>query len=94
MELTDQKGNKVQRTISIDDNYVSIKDLAKGHKLSVYYHFASDISEDAYTVKENNVKISKEIMEYAEDYGEIKAVKSLRSEASDALTVTITLDSI
>ena len=94
MELTDQKGNKVQRTISIDDNYVSIKDLAKGHKLSVYYHFASDISEDAYTVKENNVKFSKEIMEYAEDYGEIKAVKSLRFEASDALTVTITLDSI
>lgn len=86
MEMTDQKGQKVERRISFSDDGLAVTDTAKSHRLVSYIHSLAPISI-VHTAEEKTVKQT-----YAPDYGckEKITVKELQSK--DVIDVRVKLE--
>ncbi len=83
MEMTDQKGNKIQRTVTLVENCLRIQDSCTGKKLKAFLHSQENLQ--LYT--ENEVSTEEQI--YAPEFGKWGPVICCKIESEDSLTYSI-----
>ena len=86
MEMTDQKGQRARRIITISDDTLFIRDKADGHKLTSFIHNRGNcmaIKTDADVKERRNF--------YAEDYGLKDNITTLALSAENQIDVCIDL---
>lgn len=88
MEMTDQKGQKVKRTITLSDSLVVI-DEAKGYRLSSFIH--NLWGSKAVSTSGN---IEEQASFYAPDYGKKEEFTTLKITSDDRIDVTIDLEKL
>ena len=86
MEMTDQKGQKVKRTIKFSDDGLSVSDKADSRPLTSFLHVLGD--KIAVTA---NGAIKEEKSLYAEDYGLKAEVTTLVITPKNQIDVAIDL---
>ena len=86
MEMTDQKGQKVKRTIVLDEISLTVTDTADGHQLTSFIHSTAPIYI-VHTVEEKSLE-----QPYAPDYGRKNNITVKELRAKDAIDVRIYLE--
>lgn len=86
MEMLDQRGNRIKRIIQITAAGMVVKDFAKC-PISSFVHLTSLGKEEA-IISSNSIK-EKMVFPYAEDYGFLSAVKTLKFSSKSPITVYI-----
>ena len=86
MEMTDQKGQKVKRTIEFTDTELHISDQAEGKQLTSFIHLTAPISTTQ-TAEEKTME-----QFYAPDYGVKENITVKEFEAEDTIDVKISLE--
>lgn len=86
MEMTDQKGQKVKRTIEFTDTELHISDQAEGKQLTSFIHLTAPISTTQ-TAEEKTME-----QFYAPDYGVKYNITVKEFEAEDTIDVKISLE--
>lgn len=84
MEMTDQKGQKVKRTIEFADTGLVITDTAEGHSLTSFIHNLGNMN----AIKTDAVE-EKHIDLYAVDYGAKIEIPSLKITSENQIDVNI-----
>jgi len=88
MEMTDQKGHKIQRKIIISD-VISVSDIADGYTLTSFVHNLGNMN--AVTTKAASEKRSDY---YAVDYGEKTEIPTLKLKSKNMIHLSIDLNSL
>lgn len=87
MEMRDQKGNVVNRTITLNDNLV-VKDFAKGHNISSFIHLRAPL------LVRHNVLEDKKMSAYAEDYGDLQQADAIKLTNKDVIEAELRMESL
>ena len=88
MEMQDQCGKKVRRTISMEEN-LTVTDEAENQELTGYLHPLIPVS-----VSYKCEKLDKQKQFYAPDYGQYKEICAIEYRGKGSLTIEIRLDDI
>lgn len=88
MEMTDQKGQKVRRTITLS-GLITISDKADGHKLTSFIHDIGNLN--AITTEATS---EEEINPYAVDYGRKTVISTLKITSENHIDLHIDLKSL
>ena len=86
MEMTDQKGQKVKRTIEIENSGLSITDTAEGYSLLSFVHI-----EEGFTLSTYEGYVSLYVDPYAVDYGEKNTVTTYEVNGTSKVRYSIGL---
>ncbi len=86
MEMTDQKGQKVKRTVVLSDTVLTVTDISEGQRVTAYLHTLGNMS--AVTTKST---VERHTDLYAVDYGTIIEIPSLKITSENQIDVNIDL---
>ena len=87
MEITDYKKNKVERTIQMSSNGLTLIDVSQGSHLESYFHVNIDIIKIC-----SNGKLKTDETLYAEEYGQVKKIKSVAVNADNSIKVLLSFN--
>ena len=86
MEMTDYKGNRIQREILLEDNFFTIRDQADGLMLQSHLHSINEIKIDS-----SSDFVRSEAM-YAPEYGLLQTIHQITATGNSTIELSIPLD--
>ena len=86
MEMTDYKGNRIQREILLTDNSLYIQDQAEGLELRSYLHSVHKIEINSSTA------ITRSEAMYAPEYGLLQTIYQIMATGNSTIELRIPLD--
>lgn len=89
IQMTDYKGNLIERNIKIDNDRIMVIDRCKNDKIDSFLHFTSMFNESDLVVERG--EISKFETYYAEEFGRFENINAIKISGKNTVKYTISI---